>query len=222
MTDASGTPQATITYDGYGNVLSDSNSSFTDRYLYTGRELDSVTGLQYNRAQYYDPTVGRWTQEDPLGFAAGDENLYRYTSNSPVDFRDPNGMDKIDELRTQLGDRDWKVRDKAQTDLRRIYLFSPSSLRLYYNFYYKHYKNQPKPDPEVLRRLQAAFEEPMLPPPPSQGQILLNILKQILGGGMDHLLHHSRLQLCQNHRALQTAGVSELSLLACSKSKLGD
>ena len=58
MTDASGTPQATITYDGFGNVLSDSNSSFTDRYLYTGRELDSVTGLQYNRARIMIPRWG--------------------------------------------------------------------------------------------------------------------------------------------------------------------
>jgi RHS repeat-associated protein len=34
-----------------------------------GREADSETGLQYNRARYYDPKVGRWLSQDPLGFA---------------------------------------------------------------------------------------------------------------------------------------------------------
>jgi hypothetical protein len=57
ITDATGTPQATITYDGFGNVLSDTHSSFTDRYLHTGREFDSITGLQYNRARYM---IRRW------------------------------------------------------------------------------------------------------------------------------------------------------------------
>src|SRR6202042_606471 len=58
MTDATGTPQATISYDGFGNVLANSNSSFTDRYLYTGEQFNSTTGLQFNQGRYYDPTLG--------------------------------------------------------------------------------------------------------------------------------------------------------------------
>jgi RHS repeat-associated protein len=72
--------------------LSNTNSSFTDRYQYTGREFDSVTGLQYNRARYYDPTVGRWTQEDPLGFTGGVSNLYQYVENAPLSTTDPMGL----------------------------------------------------------------------------------------------------------------------------------
>ena len=26
----------------------------------------------------YDPTIGRWTTEDPIAFDGGDFNLYRY------------------------------------------------------------------------------------------------------------------------------------------------
>jgi uncharacterized protein RhaS with RHS repeats len=32
----------------------------------------------------YDPTVGRWTTEDPIAFEGGDANLYRYVGNSPI------------------------------------------------------------------------------------------------------------------------------------------
>ena len=58
-----------------------------------GREADSETGLQYNRARYYDPKVGRWLSQDPLGFAAGDGNLYRYVGNAPTRSGDPSRLD---------------------------------------------------------------------------------------------------------------------------------
>ncbi|PWU13071.1 MAG: hypothetical protein C5B49_15220 [Bdellovibrio sp.] len=31
----------------------------------------------------YDPTVGRWTSKDPLGFAGGDTNLFSYVGQNP-------------------------------------------------------------------------------------------------------------------------------------------
>jgi uncharacterized protein RhaS with RHS repeats len=42
----------------------------------------------------YDPTTGRWTTVDPLGFACADVNLYRYVSNAPIHFIDPMGLDE--------------------------------------------------------------------------------------------------------------------------------
>ncbi len=92
LTDASGTLQDTLTYDGFGNAT-ESNSSFGDRYKYTAREFDSETGLQYNRARYYSPAIGRWTSQDPISFQAGDTNLYRYVRNSPSDAIDPQGLE---------------------------------------------------------------------------------------------------------------------------------
>lgn len=47
--------------------------------------------MQY-RARYYDPAVGTFVGEDPLGFEAGDANLYRYVFNSPTNFTDPDGQ----------------------------------------------------------------------------------------------------------------------------------
>jgi hypothetical protein len=42
----------------------------------------------------YDPTIGRWTSEDPISFEGGDADLSRYVGNSPTNFIDPAGLDK--------------------------------------------------------------------------------------------------------------------------------
>ena len=49
-------------------------------------------GLYYMRARYYDPSVGRFISEDPIGFAGGDVNFYAYVSNDPVNKVDPLGL----------------------------------------------------------------------------------------------------------------------------------
>ena len=66
-------------------------SLFDNPILFASREFDAETGLYYNRARYLDPTTGRWTTQDPLGFAAGNANLYRYVGNTPTLLVDPSG-----------------------------------------------------------------------------------------------------------------------------------
>jgi RHS repeat-associated protein len=83
-----------LDYDGFGNAT-ETQSGNGDRYKFTAREFDAVTKLQYNRGRYYDPTVGRWTSEDPIGFNAGDSNPYRYVANNPLSAGDPNGEKPI-------------------------------------------------------------------------------------------------------------------------------
>ncbi|WP_199308523.1 RHS repeat-associated core domain-containing protein [Aphanizomenon flos-aquae] len=80
-----------LVYDSYGQVISESNPAVDTRYLFTGREFDSETGLYYYRARYYDQTMGRFLSEDPIGFDGKDNNLYRYVFNSPLMFNDPSG-----------------------------------------------------------------------------------------------------------------------------------
>jgi uncharacterized protein RhaS with RHS repeats len=60
--------------------------------------------LTYNRNRYYSTSSGRFISQDPIGFAAGDANLYRYVGNSPTNATDPSGLkeyreDFIEELR---------------------------------------------------------------------------------------------------------------------------
>nr|VFK56049.1 MAG: RHS repeat-associated core domain-containing protein [Candidatus Kentron sp. TUN] len=80
----------TIGYEAFGDVAGSTGTS-DNRLRYTGREQDADTGLYYYRARYYDPAVGRFLTEDPLGFQAG-INFYRYVENNPVNFNDPSGM----------------------------------------------------------------------------------------------------------------------------------
>lgn len=88
ITDASGTVTSSATYDGYGRQT----GPLDTRYSYTGRELDSEIGLLFYRARWYDPTLGRFIGEDPIGFAGGTPNLYEYVHNNPLLFNDPSGL----------------------------------------------------------------------------------------------------------------------------------
>ena len=97
IADRTGAIVNQVQYDSYGNVLSETNSSRGDRFKFTGRELDSVSGLYYNRARYYDPTTGRFVSDDPLVFNGGDANLKRYASNDPVNNTDPMGLQAMSE-----------------------------------------------------------------------------------------------------------------------------
>jgi len=42
----------------------------------------------------YSPTLGRFISTDPVGFDAGDENLYGYVGNSPTGYVDPTGTNR--------------------------------------------------------------------------------------------------------------------------------
>lgn len=64
--------------------------SAAKRYRYSGMERDEETGLAYHGARYYIPWLGRWLSTDPIGIADG-INLYRYSGNNPVTYRDPDG-----------------------------------------------------------------------------------------------------------------------------------
>ena len=56
------------------------------------KTLRQTEDLYYYRARYYDPKTGRFLSRDPIGFAGGDVNLYRYVRNNPINFRDPYGL----------------------------------------------------------------------------------------------------------------------------------
>jgi RHS repeat-associated protein len=75
--------------DSFGKVTA-SAGSLVNPFQYTGREMDSETGLYYYRARYYDPTSGRFLSEDPAGWAGGN-NFFRYAGNNSVLFNDPSG-----------------------------------------------------------------------------------------------------------------------------------
>src|SRR5262249_26022338 len=79
--------ESVIHYDGFGNRIAEQNDDLLR--CDTPREQDADPDWQYNRARWYDPTEGRWTAEDPVGFAADDLNLYRYVRSPSSPLHDP-------------------------------------------------------------------------------------------------------------------------------------
>ena len=91
LTTPTGAPVRSYTYDSFGRIVAQSGT-LANFYTYTGRELDPETGLYYYRARSYDPSIGRFLSEDPLGILGGGPNLYSYVENRPVDHFDPTGL----------------------------------------------------------------------------------------------------------------------------------
>jgi hypothetical protein len=73
----------------------------------------------------YDPTVGRFLEEDPIGFEAGDANLYRYCGNGPVNAVDPRGLWGVG-----TGTHDWTT-DQIQPGFGHSNFYNPDD---YFNF----------------------------------------------------------------------------------------
>jgi RHS repeat-associated protein len=91
MTDGSGSVVQSYGYSAFGAISAVASVSFSQPHAFTGREYDPSTGLYYYRARYYDPRLGRFVSDDPLGFMGGTFNLARYVGNNPVNFTDPTG-----------------------------------------------------------------------------------------------------------------------------------
>jgi len=75
--------------DANGNILA--SSAYGNRFLFTGREYIQEVFLYDYRNRMYSHVLGRFLQLDPLRFDAGDNNMYRYTGNNPVNRLDPLG-----------------------------------------------------------------------------------------------------------------------------------
>jgi RHS repeat-associated protein len=67
-------------------------------FAFTGKQYEEATALQHNLFRWYDPTLGQWLSEDPLSFAAGDENVRRYVRNDTILRLDPLGLYNQDEI----------------------------------------------------------------------------------------------------------------------------
>ncbi len=89
LADGGGSLMTTYTYGPFGETASAGPAS-ANAFQHGGRENDG-TGLYYYRFRYYNPGLGRFINEDPIGLAAG-VNLYRFALDNPLRFRDPLGL----------------------------------------------------------------------------------------------------------------------------------
>ena len=86
--DNSGSVIASSDFDAFGGLI---GGALADRYGYTGREHDVLTGQRYHHARVADGH--RWTSEDPI--RDDEANLYRYVGNEPTGFTDPSGLQSV-------------------------------------------------------------------------------------------------------------------------------
>ena len=85
-------------YDPYGKVTiydgsytSLVGSAVGNPYLFTGRRLDSESGLYFYRSRYFSAELGRFLQRDPLGYVDG-LSMYEYVLSNPKNWKDPLGL----------------------------------------------------------------------------------------------------------------------------------
>jgi RHS repeat-associated protein len=61
---------------------------------FTGHKFDTDLNLSYMQARYYDPVIGRFISNDPVGFKnIYSFNRYAYTANNPYKYIDPDGQE---------------------------------------------------------------------------------------------------------------------------------
>jgi RHS repeat-associated protein len=82
-----------VELDPWGNVLNEFNPKNIDQPIrMQGQQIDRESGLFYNRHRYYDPQMGRYITQDPIGLEGGN-NLYGYVKGNPNGIVDPMGLE---------------------------------------------------------------------------------------------------------------------------------
>ena len=119
LVDWDGNDFLRVDYDAWGGGSATGKLAGTERFRYRSGFQDTETGLVNFGMRWYDPTLGRWSSQDPLLvrlIAARDdltssyadlENLYTYVRNNPVGFHDPSGQSP----------EDMHLRERAQLQL---------------------------------------------------------------------------------------------------------
>lgn len=91
-TSVNHSPPKIKTTDALGNTEENGGEAIDNPFRYNGQYTDEETGLIYLRNRYYDPEIGRFTQEDP---AKDGLNWYAYCGNNPIAFVDPSGLTAV-------------------------------------------------------------------------------------------------------------------------------
>ena len=89
--DNAGSVSQKNAYDPYGIPKSTNDG----RFGYTGQTWISQLGLNYYKARFYAPKIGRFLQTDPI-FYQDDTNLYAYVRSDPLNLSDPSGLNPGD------------------------------------------------------------------------------------------------------------------------------
>lgn len=101
LSDHLGTPQELVDDErkvvwavdlkGYGQARMHIAEEIDNPIRFPGQYRDLESGLYYNRYRYYDPQVGRYINQDPIGIVGG-INKFAYAESNPASEYDPLGL----------------------------------------------------------------------------------------------------------------------------------
>jgi RHS repeat-associated protein len=93
ITGSAGTILNTYTYAPFGERLP-ASETLANPFSFVGQfgVMSGGNDLDFMRARYYQPSLGRFLTDDPLNLGGGDTNLLRYVGNEPTRWVDPVGM----------------------------------------------------------------------------------------------------------------------------------
>ena len=92
IVDENGNVQNRYAYDAWGKIEV-KEEAVLNRFTYYGQQIDPITQQYYLRARFYNPVIGRFTQEDT--YRGDGLNLYAYCQNNAVMYIDPSGFGRI-------------------------------------------------------------------------------------------------------------------------------
>lgn len=100
-------------YEAFGS-LKNASAADDNPFRYCGEYFDDETGFVYLRNRYYDPSIGRFTTEDPVKSGL---NWYAYCENNPLKYIDPWGLDVYYFVNAEFR----KEADKDKKGLEKLY-----------------------------------------------------------------------------------------------------
>ena len=90
LTNSAGKLATSYSYDPSGNTTATGTANPNPEQFAASQA--GAAGLDLMGARYYDPAIGRFISQDPLGLASGSVNSYEYAGDDPVNANDPSGL----------------------------------------------------------------------------------------------------------------------------------
>ncbi|HNQ91127.1 MAG TPA: RHS repeat-associated core domain-containing protein, partial [Verrucomicrobiota bacterium] len=92
LVDGAGAVAARYVYDPYGNLIAKAGRlADANLYRFSSKELHVASGLYYYGYRFYEPSLQRWLDQDPIGEQGG-INPCNYVGNDPLNRIDALGL----------------------------------------------------------------------------------------------------------------------------------
>jgi len=114
-------------YDVYGNIQTGITSPY-NMTGYTGQMYDEKSSLVYMNARWYNPSVGRFVNEDTWKGTSSNpqtQNKYAYVLNNPVNYTDPSG--NVPKWVKNRSDHSYKTHDTGDSYMGHDYVYKGES-----------------------------------------------------------------------------------------------